>query len=545
MWIPEVQQHTDPKGSLMRTSLSVSSVRALVAGTTAVLLCAVVPVRADGLPGEYLLSSRWRDLLSQYSPLTNPALMSNAGDVTARFAFAPVMQGEFKLWEVGVTVPLASRHAVGVSLIGEGDGEIESAVFDDATGLLTTGGSTSSNDNAFIMLSYACRVWDRFSVGANLNIAYQSNFGDPLWGVGLDLGATFRLTEHSVVGRHILGLSTVNLLAPSMSSALFDFGNQGQYSRDLRLSWQGYFWDERVESGLDIDLKDIWANHDEFSSLEGTADAARTIEWGAAWRLGAWLRRVLAGYLQLGFGEDAIEYWGLAGGVRIAVPRTRLTVSAFYQYNIKTEGDLASSHTFYLLTHIRRKDRGAKEEAKLPKAEEPAQEPPPRAKEPARPEPVPEPVPAPDNLSTLRDIEGLHVEEQDEYVRITAEELAIHFASGASELPRGAIPALKEITAFLKAHPDHPVTIEGHTDADRITGSLRSRYRDNTALSEARARNVMDYFVERENLSASLFTIKGLGDSQPVAPNTTEEGKSRNRRVVITIRKTQGAENDK
>ncbi|MBD3244174.1 MAG: OmpA family protein [Chitinivibrionales bacterium] len=390
------------------------------------------------------------------------------------------------------------------------------------------------------MLSYSLRVWRGLSVGANLNIAYQSNFGDPLWGMGLDLGATYRLTDHPLVGKHTFGISTVNLVAPSMSSSLFDFGNDGQYSRDLRLSWLGYFWDERVESGLDIDLKDIWANSDEFTSLEGTADAAKSIEWGAAWRLGGWVRKMFAGYVQLGFGEDALEYWGLAGGGRLAIPKTRLTVSAFYQYNLKTEGDLASSHTIYILTQLRKKDRDEQDEPMKATAEEPP-------KRVAEPEPLPEPEPeaVPDDLTTLRGIEGLQVEEEEKLVRITARELAIHFESGSAELPRSAMGVLRKISAFLKTYPNHPVTIEGHTDSDRITGSLRSLYRNNAELSEARARNVKQYFVEREGLPASLFTIKGLGDTQPVAPNTTRDGKSRNRRVVITIRKSQGAGHDR
>ncbi|MBD3240153.1 MAG: hypothetical protein GF331_06170, partial [Chitinivibrionales bacterium] len=96
----------------MRASLPTSSVRSLVMAM-AIALCAIGSAWADGLPGEYLLSSRWRDLLSPYSPLTNPAFMSRGDDITGRFAIAPVMQGAFKLWEAGVTVPIASRHAVG------------------------------------------------------------------------------------------------------------------------------------------------------------------------------------------------------------------------------------------------------------------------------------------------------------------------------------------------------------------------------------------------------------------------------------------------
>ena len=502
------------------------------------LFCAVVSSNyADGLPGEFLLSSRWRDLLSPYSTLTNPAFITGTDNVTARGAFAPVMQGAFMLWELGVSVPLSDRHAIGLSVIGENDGQIQSAIFDETNDRLVAGGQTSSNNNLFVMMSYAFTVWRNLSIGANCNIANQSNFGKPLWGVGLDLGCTYRFPEHRTFGNHSAGISTVNLIAPSMSSSVFDFSNAGGYSRDLRLSWNADFRQKCFESGLDIDLKDFWAKKDEFRLPDDVAGEKKRLEWGAAWRLGAWFRQLIGGYLLLGFGEQAVEYWGLAGGVKVPLPEKATTITALYQYNLKTEGENASSHTFYLIAEIGKKppNRKLPETVKHPLAGRNTNEQPP--KDGIQSENDEKGHEDSLRVNKLKEIEGLKIEEEEKYVRITAEELAIHFASGSAELPLDGRMVLKKITRFLNAYPDHPVDIEGHTDSDPITGSLKSKYHDNMALSKARAENVKQYFIKEEHLPESLFTAEGFGDSRPVVPNTTKENKRKNRRVVIIVKK--------
>ena len=46
-------------------------------------------VRADGLPGEYLLTQRWRGMIAHHSPFTNPALMTEENYISLRAALAP------------------------------------------------------------------------------------------------------------------------------------------------------------------------------------------------------------------------------------------------------------------------------------------------------------------------------------------------------------------------------------------------------------------------------------------------------------------------
>ena len=55
----------------------------------------------------------------------------------------------------------------------------------------------------------------------------------------------------------------------------------------------------------------------------------------------------------------------------------------------------------------------------------------------------------------------------------------------------------------------------------------------NLTLSQQRADAVRDYLVKTGGIAAARLTSAGFGDTKPVAPNTTEEGKAQNRRVEL------------
>lgn len=138
---------------------------------------------------------------------------------------------------------------------------------------------------------------------------------------------------------------------------------------------------------------------------------------------------------------------------------------------------------------------------------------------------------------TLKKIEGIKIEERKEYIKITAEEKAIHFEIGGTGLNIRGIKTLKAIANFIKTYPGYRVRIEGHTDNIPIGPLLKDKYKDNMELSEARAKVVMEYFVEIEGLPKEMFTYRGYGETKPVASNATEEGRAKNRRVEIYIEK--------
>ena len=79
----------------------------------------------------------------------------------------------------------------------------------------------------------------------------------------------------------------------------------------------------------------------------------------------------------------------------------------------------------------------------------------------------------------------------------------------------------------MKSVPGGTFLIEGHTAAvGRPAGEQQ--------LSEERAQSVISEMVKR-GLKAEQFMFKGYGGTQPIADNSTNEGRAANRRVEITI----------
>jgi len=75
---------------------------------------------------------------------------------------------------------------------------------------------------------------------------------------------------------------------------------------------------------------------------------------------------------------------------------------------------------------------------------------------------------------------------------------------------------------------DQKLVIVGHTDSDNLTGI-------NQQLSEGRAKSVAAYIISRNYMKSEQIKTFGMGASQPAAPNTTVEGKAKNRRVELTF----------
>jgi OOP family OmpA-OmpF porin len=86
---------------------------------------------------------------------------------------------------------------------------------------------------------------------------------------------------------------------------------------------------------------------------------------------------------------------------------------------------------------------------------------------------------------------------------------------------------LDDVVQILQENPELAVRIEGHTDADG-----EDDY--NLSLSDQRAKSVMAYLVEH-GVAAERLSAKGYGELRPVAPNDTEDGKAKNRRVDFMI----------
>ncbi|MGI5174200.1 OmpA family protein [Treponema sp. OMZ 840] len=104
----------------------------------------------------------------------------------------------------------------------------------------------------------------------------------------------------------------------------------------------------------------------------------------------------------------------------------------------------------------------------------------------------------------------------------------IQFEAESAVLTESELLKLRKIGEILKDFPDYDLLISGHT---ALAGTQAGRLR----LSEERAWAVADYLAELGVKNHERLFTKGFGAQIPIAPNTTEEGKARNRRVEITI----------
>ncbi|RTE67274.1 type VI secretion system protein TssL [Amphritea opalescens] len=112
------------------------------------------------------------------------------------------------------------------------------------------------------------------------------------------------------------------------------------------------------------------------------------------------------------------------------------------------------------------------------------------------------------------------------------------FSSGSAELKFSYIPVIAKIRDVL-LNVGGKVAIEGHTDNIPVSGGM---YESNWGLSTARALAVGHELFADPRIDQSRFSIIGLADTKPLAPNNTAENRSLNRRVEIIIQKSSDPE---
>lgn len=291
---------------------------------------------ADGLPGEYLLSTRWRQIFPFQTPLNNPAFMMEEAYSTLRAAFSISPFGVANLWEVGTVIPVDLYNTVGLSLIGENGGKLNNYSF-RGNELIKDG--TSRTGNFLLMCSYAINPWRKVSIGANMNMVYENNFGDPTWGVGFDLGVSYRLLYHPKWGYHCLGVNWKNMVAPGLN------WDRMPYAAKLQTHYHFVTAKNKVEFDYLIGFSDFTSSSSYFNS------GNRKIDWDMAFQVGI----VPLPYLKVkafgGFDEwKRFNNAGMALGFNI--PHREREFSAFYQYGNNLSSDFVGSHSVYLTAQL-------------------------------------------------------------------------------------------------------------------------------------------------------------------------------------------------
>ena len=100
----------------------------------------------------------------------------------------------------------------------------------------------------------------------------------------------------------------------------------------------------------------------------------------------------------------------------------------------------------------------------------------------------------------------------------------ILFDSGSDKIKKESFEIIEKIGKVLQEDRSMQINIIGHTDSDGDEVK-------NMTLSKARAAAVMNYFIDKMGIDKKRIQFQGKGENEPIASNTTSEGKAQNRRV--------------
>ena len=136
-------------------------------------------------------------------------------------------------------------------------------------------------------------------------------------------------------------------------------------------------------------------------------------------------------------------------------------------------------------------------------------------------------------------LEALDAKVTDREIRIDLS-ADVLFDFDKADLKPAADGDLGKVAEVARANPGTPIDVAGHTDAKGADAY-------NQRLSERRAEAVKTWLVEKGGVEAGRIRTRGWGETRPIVPNETPggaddpEGRQRNRRVEITIRREGGA----
>lgn len=106
------------------------------------------------------------------------------------------------------------------------------------------------------------------------------------------------------------------------------------------------------------------------------------------------------------------------------------------------------------------------------------------------------------------------------------------FKTGSYDISDRAMATLSKIAKIIKDYKDYDVMVEGNTDNVPIS---RTNIRNNWDLSALRASSVVQVLQNRFGVDPSRLSAAGRGEYRPIADNSTDSGRQRNRRTEIII----------
>jgi len=137
-------------------------------------------------------------------------------------------------------------------------------------------------------------------------------------------------------------------------------------------------------------------------------------------------------------------------------------------------------------------------------------------------------------LSDYRANEQVWLEQKENYAIVNVSD-AVLFGSGNSDLTSEGTALVDKIIEVASKYPNRSIMIEGHTDNVPIGPNIKDKYQSNWELSTGRACSVLRYMYWKHKMDPMQLSAVGYGEHRPIADNDSNEGRSKNRRVVIVI----------
>ena len=148
-----------------------------------------------------------------------------------------------------------------------------------------------------------------------------------------------------------------------------------------------------------------------------------------------------------------------------------------------------------------------------------------------------------EQASQLRQTQAQVAAQQAEIAKMQAENRWVMaddllFPEGGYELSAAGQAALTQYAPQLRSVQNVKIVVYGFTDNLPVGPALqRAGVTDNLDLSSRRAANVAA-FLQSQGVNPSILSAKGFGETHPVAPNDTPQGRAQNRRIEIVLEGT-------
>ncbi len=128
----------------------------------------------------------------------------------------------------------------------------------------------------------------------------------------------------------------------------------------------------------------------------------------------------------------------------------------------------------------------------------------------------------------------VHLSQSGDRIKVDLVDKILFDVGDATVTDRGG-EVLSRVGAVLANVKDKKIQVSGHTDDLPIHERLRERYPTNWELAATRATNVVRYLEEKANVPGKLLVAAAYGQWEPIAPNKTNAGRQRNRRIEIVL----------